>query len=205
MSNMPNFDIKKKLKAQYGANDRKIDTINVVEMPFMMIDGIGNPTEDEFKLKSSVLKSFSKEIKEILKEKEISYTLPPLEGLWDTYDNSHFDVTRKQLFDFTLMMSLPFDLDESVLDLCKQRLIMKIDNPYIMDVYYKKLEEGRCVQILHKGAYHTEIETTKKIMEYITVENMRLVGMHHEIYLNDPKKVAPDDLKTIVRYAIEDA
>ena len=80
----------------------------------------------------------------------------------------------------------------------------KKDNPYIVDAYLKKYTEGKCVQMLHKGAYNTEIDTTIQIMEYITIQNMKLIGLHHEIYLNDPEKVSPDKLKTIVRYAIEE-
>lgn len=58
--------------------------------------------------------------------------------------------------------------------------------------------------MLHRGAYNMEINTTKQIMEYITIQGMKLIGLHHEIYLNDPDKVTKDKLKTIVRYAIEE-
>jgi hypothetical protein len=81
----------------------------------------------------------------------------------------------------------------------------KKDNPFLVDVYLKKMKEGSSVQMLHKGPYNTEINTTKEIMEYITIQNMKLVGYHHEIYLNDYEKTEPNKLKTIVRYAVEEA
>ncbi|WP_249029118.1 GyrI-like domain-containing protein [Tannockella kyphosi] len=202
---MGSVDVKKKYKEHYDASSKKIMIANVQEVGYIMIRGIGNPNVSEFVLKSDALFMIVKEVREILKEEGITYTTPPLEGIWDTYDNAHFDVTRKQMIPFTLMMALVEEVNESIIDICKSHLLHKTDNPYIMDVYYKKFKEGRCVQMLHRGAYHTEINTTKQIMEYITVENMKLVGMHHEIYLNNPKKVAEEDLKTIVRYAIEDA
>lgn len=202
---MNGIDIKKTHKEHYEASTKKICTVNILETGYIMVKGIGNPTVEEFELKSSALFMIVKEAKEVLKEKGVHYTTPPLEGMWDTYDNTHFDVTRKQMIHFTLMMPLIEEVSEEIIDTCKGRLLNKTDNPYIMDVYYRRYSEGRCVQMLHRGAYNTEINTTKQIMEYITVENMKLIGMHHEIYLNNPKKVAEEDLKTIVRYAIEDA
>lgn len=202
---MEHFDIKKIYKEQYAASSKRIDLVDVPELLFIMVDGIGNPSVEEFTLKSKVLKMISKEIKERLKEQEISYTVSPLEGVWDTYDNSHFDVTRKKMIKFTLMMAQHPSVDEGLLNAIKEDLVTRSDNPYILDVYLKPLQEGRCVQMLHRGAYNTEIDTTKQIMEYITVENMKLVGLHHEIYLNNPEKVEKEDLKTIVRYAIEGA
>lgn len=199
------FDVKKDFKEQYAASSKRISIINVPKYKFIMVDGVGNPSVDEFKLKSKVLKLISKEIKEVLKEKDIICTTPPLEGLWDTYDNSHFDVTRKQMIKFTLMMVQHDCVDERLLEKVKARVLLKSDNPYILDVYCKSFTEGKCVQLLHRGAYNTEIYSTKQIMEYITVDNLKLKGMHHEIYLNNPEKVDKEELKTIVRYAVERA
>lgn len=202
---MEHFDIKKEYKEQYGASSKRIDIVDIPTLTFIMVDGIGNPNVDEFKLKSKVLRMISREVRERLKEKDISISLAPLEGLWDTYDNSHFDVTRKQMIKFTLMMAQHPMVTESLVNEIKEDLVNRSDNPYILDVYCKTFAEGKCVQKLHRGAYNTEIDSTKQIMEYITVENMKLIGLHHEIYLNDPEKVAKEDLKTIVRYAVEGA
>ncbi len=202
---MKYFDIKKEYKEQYAGSSKRIDIVDVPEYNFIMVDGVGNPSISEFKLKSKVLKTISREIKEELKYQDIIYTTSPLEGLWDTYDNSHFDVTRKQMIKFTLMMAQPKLLNEQLLNKVKESLMTKSDNPFILDVYLKKFKEGKCVQMLHRGAYNTEINSTKQIMEYITVDNLKLKGMHHEIYLNNPEKVENEDLKTIVRYAVEGA
>lgn len=102
------------------------------------------------------------------------------------------------------MMAQPKLLDESTFEIIKQSAANKKDNPYIVDVYLKRYTEGECVQMLHKGAYNEEIHTTTQIMEFITIQNMKLVGFHHEVYLNDPAKVPEEKLKTIVRYAIKE-
>lgn len=197
--------IRKEYKKQYDASSKRIDVVDVPEFNFIMIDGTGNPHVEEFKLKSEALYILSKAIKDYLREThDLLYLISPLEGLWDTYDNSQFDVTRKQMIDFTLMIAQPKILDETTFENIKEKIAEKKDNPYIVDVYLKKMTEGRCVQMLHKGAYNTEINTTKQIMEYITIQGMKLSGLHHEIYLNDPEKVATEKLKTIVRYAIEE-
>lgn len=196
--------IRREYKKVYDASTKKIDTVDVPEFNFIMIDGIGNPNVEEFKLKAQALRILSKAIKDYFKEeKNILYLISPLEGLWDTYDNSQFDVTRKKMIKFTLMIAQPKILDEETFNQIKEEAASKKDNPYILDVYLKMFKEGKSVQMLHKGAYNTEINTTKQIMEYITIANMKLQGFHHEIYLNDPEKVAVEKLKTIVRYAVE--
>ncbi|MEG0367648.1 MAG: GyrI-like domain-containing protein [Coprobacillus sp.] len=196
--------IRKEYKKQYDASTKKIDMIDVPEFNFVMIDGIGNPNVEEFKLKSEALHVLSKAIKDYFRdEMDLLYLISPLEGIWDTYDNSQFDVTRKKMIKFTLMIAQPKNLDEETFEKIKEAVVVKKDNPYIVDAYLQKMTEGECVQMLHRGAYNTEIDTTIQIMEYITIQNMKLTGLHHEIYLNDPEKVTPDKLKTIVRYAIE--
>lgn len=197
--------IRKEYKKQYDASTKRIDVVDVPEFNFIMIDGIGNPTVEEFKLKSEALHILSKAIKDYLKqEMDLLYLISPLEGLWDTYDNEQFDVTRKKFIKFTLMMAQPKVLNEEMFEKIKEYVATRKDNPYILDAYLKRMTEGRSVQMLHRGAYNTEINTTKQIMEYITIQGMKLVGLHHEIYLNDPEKVTTDKLKTIVRYAIEE-
>ena len=73
---------------------------------------------------------------------------------------------------------------------------------FVDQLYIKKSTEGHCIQALHVGPYDQEIQTTAKLMEFITISNLGLRGLHHEIYLNDFTKVTPDRLKTIVRYPI---
>ncbi len=197
--------IRREYKKQYDASSKRIDVVDVPEFNFIMIDGIGNPNVDEFKLKSEALHILSKAIKDYFKQEvDLLYLISPLEGLWDTYDNSQFDVTRKKMIKFTLMIAQPKMLDEETFEMIKEHVVLKKDNPFIVDVYLKRMKEGRCVQMLHRGAYNMEINTTKQIMEYITIQGMKLIGLHHEIYLNDPDKVTKDKLKTIVRYAIEE-
>ena len=196
--------IKREFPEQYVASSKRIDVVDVPKFNFIMIDGIGNPNVPEFKLKSKALRLLSKHVRTYYREKDqYDYLLSPLEGIWDTYDNEQFDVERKKFIKFTLMIVVPDRLTSEVFDHLKEEIIAKHDNPYLIDIYLKSWEEGLSVQMLHRGSYSTEIDTTKQIMEYITVQGFKLSGLHHEVYLNDPDKVAEDKLKTIIRYAVE--
>ncbi|WP_027088487.1 GyrI-like domain-containing protein [Thomasclavelia saccharogumia] len=201
---MKKYDIKKEYPQLYRAMTKKISSLVVPKLKYIAIDGIGNPTVPEFRNKSKLLFLINKSLKEYYQKQEISFSGAKLEGLWDTYDNSHFDVTRKKMIKYTLMMLQPPILTEEILEEIKMELLLKTGDYFTLDVYLKEFEEGECIQMLHIGPYNTEINSTKQIMEYITVANLKLSGLHHEIYLNKPERVAPENLKTIVRYPVEE-
>ena len=201
---MKKYDIKKEYPQLYRAMTKKISSLVVPKLKYIAIDGIGNPTVPEFRNKSKLLFLINKSLKEYYQKQEISFSGAKLEGIWDTYDNSHFDVTRKKMIKYTLMMLQPPILTEEILEEIKMELLLKTGDYFTLDVYLKEFEEGECIQMLHIGPYNTEINSTKQIMEYITVANLKLSGLHHEIYLNKPERVAPENLKTIVRYPVEE-
>lgn len=198
-------DVKKEHKELFEASTKFINVVHIPKFLYIMVDGVGNPTVDEFILKSEAIRTMAKALKSYYRSCGIKYMTAPLEGVWDTYDNAKFDVTRKKMIKFTLQMIQPDFLNEEIFNFVKEKLLKgRVTIPYIEDIYLKSYEEGKCVQMLHVGPYNTEIMTTKEIMEYIIVQNMKLDGMHHEIYLNNPDRVAPERLKTIVRYPVSE-
>ena len=94
---MAKFDIKKEYPKLYRATTKKISSLTIPMIKYIAIDGIGNPTVPEFKNKSKLLFEFNKALKEYYCQQEIVFSGSKLEGIWDTYDNSHFDVTRKKM------------------------------------------------------------------------------------------------------------
>ena len=111
--NCMKVDVKKEYHELFEASAKAIDTVDVPEFQFLMIDGIGNPTVAEFKQKSKALNLLAKAIRTYYKEQDdINYLISPLEGMWDTYDNAKFDVTRKKMIRYTLMLSQPKFLTE---------------------------------------------------------------------------------------------
>jgi len=196
-------DIKKTYKELYDVSIKHVSEVNVPEFKFIMIDGVGNPTVPDFALQSKALNLISHSIRNELKEMgKGDYLIAPLQGLWDTYDNSKFDVTRKRMIRYTLMIPQPEAVTEELFNRVKEELLIKRDDEHIRNMYFKPWREGPSVQMLHIGPYNTEIITTKLIMEYIIIQNMKLNGLHHEIYLNNPERVKPEKLKTIVRYSV---
>ncbi len=99
---------------------------------------------------------------------------------------------------YTLMMLQPPILTEEIF-----KISSTFKTNHTVDVISKRVEEGECIQMLHMDP-NTEINSTKEIMEYITVANLKLSGFHHEIYFNKPEYVAPENLKTIVRYPVKE-
>ncbi len=201
---MIKYDIKKEYSKLYRAKMGKISRLVVPKLKYIAIDGVGNPTVLDFQKKSVLLQELNKVLKELYHQHDINYCGAKLEGIWDTYDNSHFDVTRKKMIKYTLLIPQLGILTNEMLEEAKIKLLKKTNELLILDVYLKEFEEGQCLQMLHIGPYNTEINSTKQIMEYITVANLKLSGFHHEIYLNDPRKTAKEDLKTIVRYPVEE-
>ena len=104
---MIKFDIKKEYPQLYRATTKKISNIIVPKLKYIAIDGIGNPTVPEFKDKSKLLFIVNKSLKEYYQKENIIFSGSKLEGVWDTYDNSHFDVSRKKMIKYTLMMVQP--------------------------------------------------------------------------------------------------
>lgn len=197
-------DIKKEYKELFDVSTKSIEIVTVPEFQFIMLDGIGNPREDEFRLKSDALHLFAKAVKKYYKAHGImDYMSSPLEGVWDTYDNGRFDVTRKERIKFTLMIAQPTAMTNEIFEEIKVELLNKKNIPYLEDIYLKRFEEGESVQMLHVGAYDTEIGSTTQIMEYVTIQGYKLNGLHHEVYLNDWQRVVPEKLKTIIRYPVK--
>jgi hypothetical protein len=79
----------------------------------------------------------------------------------------------------------------------------KKKNNRIQEISFKKIVEGKCVQIMHIGPYATEPETISLLMEFIVENGLSVNGLHHEIYLSDPRKTEPSKMKTIIRYPVK--
>ncbi len=79
----------------------------------------------------------------------------------------------------------------------------KKQNELIQEISFEKITEGKCIQIMHIGPYSTEPETINKLMSFIAESGLFVNGLHHEIYLSDPRKTEPSKMKTLVRYPVK--
>lgn len=207
------FDFKKEYKDLYMPKTKAV-IIDVPEMRFIMVDGKGDPnTSESYKKAVEVLYGLSYSIKMSKKGNSMpkgyfDYVVPPLEGLW-WFEGNTFDGTvigRKDKFNWTMMIRQPQFVIPDVFETAKANLSKK--KPEI-DTSIARLEdfkEGLCAQIMHIGSYDDEPSTVAALEEFIEAQGYRteMSGMrqHHEIYLNDPRKTAPDKLKTVIRHPI---
>lgn len=189
------------------------EIINVPAMNFISICGTGSPDTPLFTDKVGALYSVAYTIKMTLKSmtEEIhnyqDFTVYPLEGVWDINDEAKANfngIVNKKDFVFELMIRQPDFVSpvlfENMLSIAKQ----KKANPLLDQIEFGSTAEGLCVQMLHIGPYENELMSFDK-MERFCAENSlnRLSKVHREIYLSDVRKVAPDKLKTVLRFKVQ--
>lgn len=206
---MPKVDFRKELKELYMPPKDRPGRVQVPRMQYAMVEGAGDPNTEDFGKAVEALYGVSYSIR-MMPKKGITppgyyeYTVPPLEGIWDIVEGAHmFDPAHKDQLTWTLMIMQPYFVDQLLFGTAKHMVNQKKDNPYIDRVVLADWEEGDCVQIMHIGAYDDEPESFDKIDAFISNEGLaRVEKKHHEIYISDPRKVAPEKRKTVLRVRV---
>jgi hypothetical protein len=199
------IDFKKDLKHLYQPSAKKFEVVDVPPMNFLMIDGHGDPnTAQEYQDAVEALYAVAYKLKFMSKrEMGKDYVVPPLEGLWWAEDMETFTTARdKSAWDWTMMIMQPeWITQEMVEEAVKQ--VEKKGLPALSKLYLETYHEGLSVQILHIGSYDDEGPTIARLHnEFIPENSYEEAGKHHEIYLSDPRKVAPEKLKTVLRQPV---
>lgn len=198
-------DFKKELKEFYQPNAKVPVIVDVPEMLFIMIDGIGSPGESkEYSDAISALYPIAYQIKFKSKQKGKDYVVPPLEGLWWADNMKDFAEGNRQNWKWTMMIMQPKWITLDLFENAKKSARSKkpeLSGP-ISKVRFKKLHEGRSAQIMHIGPYSQEHPTIKKLHDFINEQGGIFDGnkqKHHEIYLSDPRRANPKTMKTVIR------
>ena len=202
---MEKVDFKKTLKNLY-APKKKFEIVDVPEMQFIMVDGHGDPnTAQEYADAVEALYAVAYKMKFMSKKQlEKDYTVPPLEGLWWAQDMDTYLTRDKSAWDWTMMIMTPDWITDEIFTAAMDE-VRKKKNPASLDkVRLEKYHEGLSVQIMHIGSYDDEAPTIAAMHKEFLPEN-RLTenGKHHEIYLSDPRRVAPEKLKTVLRQPVK--
>jgi hypothetical protein len=190
--------------------------IDVPEMTYLMISGAGNPNSESFSQDVSALYAVTYGIRMAPKKKiEIpgyfEYTVFPLEGLWDLtkegrrlYQEGHSVTELKDYLVYTVMIRQPDFVTQELFESIRQTTYEKKKNTRILNVERKTYREGLCCQMLHLGSYDDEPKTFAEMERRMLEQGyQRKSKQHKEIYLSDPSKVAPEKLKTTLRFSIE--
>ncbi|MDF2538908.1 MAG: hypothetical protein K0S76_1929 [Herbinix sp.] len=218
---MEKIDFKKKEKDIYNPKNEPT-VILIPPMKFIMVDGKGNPndTDGEYPSAVELIYTFSYAIKMsprngFTPEGYYDYVVPPLEGLWWLTGDEYYHISKKDQFCWTSMLRQPEFVTDEVFYWALE--VTKKKKPQL-DLSKARLEtfnEGLCVQIMHHGPYDNEPATVEKVDNYIkeqgyandisTVLPDGKIRRHHEIYLSDPSKAKPENMKTIIRHPVRRA
>lgn len=199
---MSKRDIRKELKPLYQPRQSKVVTVDVPKFNFLMIDGKGDPnTAIEYKQAVEALFSLSYTLKFIVKKGTlgIDYGVMPLEGLWWAADMENFGNIPKEEWLWTAMIMQPEMISQELISEASENLKKKKDLPALNKLRFEAFKEGRAAQTLHIGPFSEEGPTIRKVHEYIEELGFVPKGKHHEIYLSDIRRAAPEKWKTIIR------
>lgn len=169
---------------------------------FLTIEGRGNPEGRAFADAMSALYSVAYTAKFQLKLEGNDFVVGPLEGDWWTEDGHPLTEARADHWRWRLMIRVPDRLDSFLVKLIKQSVVEKKRIDRAADVCLEEVPEERCVQVLHLGPYATEQADIRKLDDLIVREGLLRAGPHHELYLDDPRRVAPERLRTILRQPV---
>jgi len=205
---MTKIDLKKQFKELYnvGARAKEPHLVEVPPLQYVMIDGTGDPnTSEEYKKAIGTLYAVAYTVKFLAKDSGSDFGVMPLEGLWWTDPPEAFSQDDKSNWMWTAMILQPELVSRTMVD-CGLASALdkgKIDSDAAAKMRFETLREGTAAQVLHIGPYADEGPTIAGLHAFVAASGYRLRGKHREIYMSDPRRVAPEKMKTIIRHPVE--
>jgi len=205
-------DLKQQFKEPYRPPAQPV-LVDVPPFDFLMIDGTGSPEEStRFQSAIGALYGIAYTLKFMLKKSPVEgvgdFTVMPLEGLFGGEATggqaAGFMQADPATWSWTLMIALPGDITPDLVAAAGEELRRRKDPPCLSDVRFERLSEGRCVQVMYVGPYDAERPTIERLHAFAAGRGLALRGRHHEIYLGDPRRAAPERLKTVIRQPVAD-
>ncbi len=200
---MNKIDLKKELKPLYTASAEAAKIVSTWPLKYLMFNGFGDPDANpEFQAAIEALYTASYTLKFMLKkDQDLDWVVPPLEGLWWML-MADFDRQRRDDWRWTLMLPQPEQVTKELLAAAVAAALKKKPLPLLEKLRLEVYNEGEAAQILHVGPYSAETPTIERLHAFISEKGFHLCGKHHEIYLSDPRRTAPEKLRTILRQPI---
>ena len=186
----------------YRAVKGRFDVVDLPPRQYLMLDGSGDPnTSPAFAEALETIYPVAYALK-FASKKDLGrdYVVPPLEALWWAEDLSRFTARDKGSWQWTVMLMLPDWLGEAHYQTAIEAVQARGKATRLSDLRRETLDEGACLQTLHVGSFDDEGPVIGELHRRITDEmGAALTGIHHEIYLSDFRRVAPEKLRTILR------
>ena len=195
------LDLGKLHKADYVTPKQPV-LLTIRPAQYLAINGQGAPGSEDFTTRIGALYALAFTVKMTRKFAGLQdYTIGKLEGQW-FFDGDPARIPQDQ-WRWRLLIRTPDFVKPADLKPAVATLLKRGKPPEVKEVALDRIDEGRCVQMLHLGPCERAGETTAKMRLFAESNGFRLAGPHHEIYLSDPRRVAPEQLKTILRQPIE--
>ena len=210
---MVTLDLRKELKQFYAPSAKKVELVDVPEFQFAMIDGAIEPgmepgNSPAFAGAMGALYGISYTLKFMSKLRQvdpIDYPVMALEGLWWVEDGE-FRIERKDNYVWIVMILQPDHITPEMFEEARAQVRAKRgDNPALAQLRLERFREGLCVQTLHVGPYADEPATVARMDAFAAEHGYVMCGKHHEIYMGNPLRSAPEKLKTVLRHPVEKA
>lgn len=203
---MLKIDFKKETPALYRPSAKKFSIVDVPTMTFLMVDGKGNPnTTPAYQDAIATLYPLAYKLK--FHSKNMlgrDYVVPPLEGLWWAEDMTAFTERRLDEWQWTLMIRQPGWISKELFEETRNEIVANRTSLAVDDVQLATYCEGIAIQIMHIGPYDKEGPTLAQMHnDVIPSKGFKMAGKHHEIYLSDPRRTAPERLRTILRQPVK--
>jgi hypothetical protein len=204
MSLTEKIDLYKLHKDQYAAS-KNPQLVEIPQTRYLTITGRGAPGGKEFSSKIGALYGMAYTIKMTRKFAGMQdYAVCKLEcQLWLDGDSHDFSNTPRDQWNWKFLIRTPDFVKEEDLEGAVKKLLEKGKESEVRQVKLESLSEGLCVQALHIGPYNREHETINNMMNFAGRQGLIFHGLHHEIYLSDPRRVPPERLKTILRMPVK--
>ena len=199
------------LEQELAARDRlykppakKAEIVDVPVMDFLQVDGIGDPNNSQPYMDAlEALYSLSYTLKFALKQAEgVNYRVAPLEGLWWSDDMDAFVSGARETWRWTMMIAQPSVVTHAWVERALEEVQRKKNPAALSLVRFEPFHEGLAAQIMHIGPYSAEAPTIQRLHDFIHAQGGLFDGRrqkHHELYLGDPRRAAPEKLKTVIR------
>ena len=195
------MDWKKDLKQLYFPPANPV-TVEVPPINYLMLDGHGDPNHSEhYQAVVEALFSLAYTLKFAIKKAGgAEYAVFPAEGLWWVEDMREFNIEHKENWDWTMMIAQPQPVTPEWVEQSRREALKKKGLALLEQVRFETYTEGCCAQLMHTGPYSAEGPTVARLHAYIVEQGGRMDRLkHHEIYLGDVRKTAPEKLKTVIR------
>ena len=207
---MSKLDLTKTDKIYYKAKTTP-EIVFIEKANYISLTGKGDPSGKDFSEKIQALYTTAYIIKFMLKEVNNDFVVPKLEALWgfdnEKYASVSMDEAPQKIprseWNYRIMIRMPDFVTQEQTEEAIAIATNKKQNALAKTIEFFEMEEGKVIQILHIGPFETEPQTLKKIQEFSTENNLLQNGLHHEIYLSDFRKTAPEKLKTILREPVK--